>query len=99
MSAPAIFGGIPKSFAASPTAVAARIIAASSTNRTRSGGGIIIKATAANTQIVYIGGSNVDATVGFPLSAGEAVSLAVDDPSVVWAISASGTQNLRVLYI
>lgn len=100
MSARAIMGGGLKTFAATVTSAPAVIIAAPTGNLgPRSTGGLVVKANAANTQTLYIGGADVSTTVGFPLAAGESISMALDDPSRVYAVAPSGTQNLRVMYV
>lgn len=54
---------------------------------------VAIKAASANTQTVYVGDSGVAAATGFPLAAGEAITLDVNNrEAVLYAISASGSQ-------
>ena len=54
-------------------------------------GGIVVKAHDANPGKVYVGGgSGVLTTTGFELGAGQAVSLALNTQSIVYAIGASG---------
>lgn len=59
----------------------------------------LISADSANTQLVYIGGtSGVTAANGFgELSGATKDSITLQGPCAVYAISASGTQNVRVL--
>ncbi len=93
-------GATPKTGQASVTGSAAIMVAApTGATAPRASSGVVIKAPAANTQIVYIGGSDVTTANGYGLSAGDSVSLDIDDPSRVWAISASGTQALHFLYL
>ena len=57
--------------------------------------GLNVKALAANTDKVYVGGQGVTAsgaTGGYELSAGQAVPVSAADQNQVYAISASGTQ-------
>jgi len=66
--------------------------------------GIWIKApgtlhTAANSDSVYVGKSNVTAdsdveTGGYELAPGEELFLEVDDPSEVWVVSTAGAQDI-----
>ncbi len=63
------------------------------------GKGVQIKADAANSGTVYVGGSTVtadaaDATDGFPLSAGEGLLVPVDDPSKVYLIGSAAGQKV-----
>lgn len=46
---------------------------------------------------VYVGGPDVDATLGFPVAAGTAISVDVVQEAL-YAVVASGTQAVNVLY-
>lgn len=67
----------------------------------------IILANDSNSAIVYVGGDDVSSTTGIPLQAGEALNLGDVfmatartelDLYNIWAVSASGTQNLRIVH-
>jgi len=45
---------------------------------------ITVKAKTTNTGIIYIGGSNVDASNGFPLAAGDPTGLDLANSDLVW---------------
>ncbi|MHB1033226.1 MAG: hypothetical protein ACYC35_23935 [Pirellulales bacterium] len=65
----------------------------------RAAKGVQIKAAAANSGTVYVGQSDVtadaaDATDGFPLAAGEALFLPVDDPSKVYLVASTAGQKV-----
>lgn len=51
------------------------------TNTVRS---VTIKATAANTGIIYVGASSVSSSDGFPLAAGDTVSLDIANTNLIW---------------
>lgn len=79
-------------------ASAVQLVAAPSAgvqNIQRGNAGVIVKALPGNTATVYVGGdATVTSSTGFPLAAGDAITLPVDDPSRVYAVAASGTQAL-----
>jgi hypothetical protein len=59
--------------------------------------GVQIKASVANSGTVYVGNSDVtagsaDATDGFPLGAGDALFLPIDDPSKVYLVGSAAGQ-------
>jgi len=61
--------------------------------------GVLVKAAAANTGIVYVGTSGVtagsaDATDGVELSAGDAVLIEVDNANKVYAIGSAAGQKV-----
>jgi len=76
---------------------AAQLVAASTS--TRLVAGIVIKADDANTSVVYVGeSSSVAASAGaaasgFPLAAGQALVLNIDDASKIWLIGGAAGQN------
>lgn len=78
------------STAVSVTTSATQLLAASSTRRSV---GIYNNGT----QIVYVGASGVTTSAGFPVSAGGSLFLDKAAAAAVYAISASGTQNVRVI--
>jgi hypothetical protein len=66
--------------------------------------GVQIKASLANSGTVYVGNSDVtanaaDATDGFPLAAGEALFVSVNDPSKVYVIGSASGQTVFFLVI
>lgn len=59
--------------------------------------GVIVKADITNTGIIYVGNSDVTAgttagTDGFPLSAGETLTLEVNNPNLLYAIASANNQ-------
>ena len=58
---------------------------------------ITIKADNDNTDAVYIGDSSVTTTTGFRLNAGEAITLYLKDPSILYAISSSADQKIHYI--
>ncbi len=59
--------------------------------------GVQLKASVANSGTVYVGNSDVtagaaDATDGFPLGAGEALFVPIDDPSKIYLVGTSAGQ-------
>lgn len=80
-----------------PTGTAETIIAAAD-NQRRAPNGVMVKSLSTNTVLVYVGGSDVTTSNGYPLSAGEYVTLPVADPSLVYCISGSSSQVLRFIY-
>jgi len=62
--------------------------------------GVVIKAASSNTGIVYIGNSSVvtagtnDATDGFELSAGESVTIEIDNVNKLYAIGSAINQKV-----
>lgn len=82
------------------TAVRLLAVATGSAQGTgRAGSGVLVKALVANAAIVYVGDSTVTTSTGFPLSAGDTLSLPIDDASKLWAISASVTPTLAFIYL
>jgi hypothetical protein len=63
---------------------------------TNPGTGLLIKNVDA-TLAVYVGGSTVTAADGFPLAAGESVSLDLNAGTVVWVVSA-GSSNIKIIH-
>ena len=61
--------------------------------------GVTVKADITNTGIIYIGNSDVTAgstaaTDGFPLSAGETLTLEVNNPNLLYAIASANNQKI-----
>jgi hypothetical protein len=48
--------------------------------------------------VVYVGGEGVDTTDGFPLAAGASVSIDLMAGDEVWAVAASGSPNINMLF-
>jgi len=59
----------------------------------------LLKADPANTALIRIGNSATTGSNGFPLSAGESLTLEIIRGSAIFAASASGTQTLHFLAI
>ena len=93
--------GAPRTAQVATSSTAARLIAVPSgagANVGRAGSGIVIKALAANSAAVFIGDSTVTTGTGYGLAAGDSVSLNVDDPSKIWAVSVAA-QTLHIIYV
>ena len=45
---------------------------------------ITIKALAANSGVIYVGASDVDASSGFPLAAGDTISMDLANSDLIW---------------
>ena len=82
---------------------AAAVQAASS--QTQLNRGVIVKAGAGNTGVVYVGFSSgvtantAVATDGYPLAAAAEVGIPINDLSSVWFIADSSSQEVSLLYI
>ena len=64
--------------------------------------GVAVKAASTNTGILYIGNSDVTAgttaaTDGFPLSAGESVTIPVNNANLLYAIGSAANQAVFLL--
>lgn len=95
----AAFGASPTSGQVSVTGSAAILVAAPSSGTGRCSSGIVLYALAANTQNVFVGPSGVTSSTGYAIEPGKALSLDVDDPSRIYAVSASGTQTITYIYV
>jgi hypothetical protein len=61
--------------------------------------GVRVRAATANTGLVYVGSENVTADMGYPLPAGEEVSIPINHPSKVYVIggpSGNSTQTVTL---
>lgn len=58
-----------------------------------------IKALPANTGVIYVGGSAVAAANGYPLSAGDAVDIAIENLSDLWIDASANGQSVAWLVV
>lgn len=79
------------------TGTAAVLVAASTSNQRRSPEGVVVKALAANTAIVYVGGSGITVGTGYELSAGNSVNIPAADPALIYGIT-TGTNKVCIMY-
>jgi hypothetical protein len=85
---------------ASVTTTPAQIVSPSQIGSPQAYAGVSVKALAGNTQTIYVGDSSaVSSSNGYPLDAKETLTMPIDDPSKIWAVSASGTQILAIAYL
>lgn len=63
------------------------------------GNGVAVQSLTTNTVAVYIGGSDVTTSNGWCLMPGGSISIPVDDPSKIYVISGSPSQEVRFMYI
>lgn len=59
--------------------------------------GVLIKALAANSGTVYVGGSTVSTTTGYPLAAGEEVFISIENLDDVYVIGSADNQSVAFL--
>lgn len=59
--------------------------------------GFTVKAPAANTDLIAVGIVGVTINNGYVLSPGQSVTLYWRNPNLLYAVSASGTQDIRVV--
>lgn len=71
--------------------VAAVQIVVASTPATKE---VTVKAMSTNTGIVYVGATGVTTGTGFELTAGESITLAIDDANKVYAIGSAAAQSV-----
>ena len=60
---------------------------------------LTIKALAANTGLIYVGGSSVDSTSGFELSAGDSVSIAISNNNIIWIDASVSGEKVCVIAV
>lgn len=101
---PAVIGANPatlsKSVSSSSTAVALAAASTATTTRRAQSAGVLIKALSTNSETVYVGGSDVTTSNGYPLAASESVSLPIDDPSRIYIVGTSSTTvTVRAIYV
>lgn len=78
----------------------AEVVAAAIGNTQYLAIGLIIKAASGNSDIVYVGGSGVTILTGFELSAGEELTLEIDDPAKVYVITnPSQNEQQTITYV
>lgn len=75
------------------TAGTAEALAASSTRVLA----VVIRAKSGNTDSIYVGASDVDSTDGFPLAAGEAITLNVRDLADVYVDAAVNGEGVHYI--
>ena len=59
--------------------------------------GVVIKAKAANTGVIYVGASDVSSTTGFALAAGESITLDIDDLATVYIDSSVNGEGVTYI--
>jgi len=77
--------------------ITAELIYTSTSGHSDSPQGVVILNSDASIT-VYIGGEDVDTTDGFPIAAGASVSLDLIVGEAIWAVAASGTPNINMLF-
>tara|TARA_Y100000310_G_C20660306_1_gene804374 strand:+ start:1876 stop:2331 length:456 start_codon:yes stop_codon:yes gene_type:complete len=60
---------------------------------------ITIKALAGNTGLIYVGGNTVDSSNGFELSAGDSISLAIDNHDEIWIDSSVSGEGISYMSV
>jgi len=60
-------------------------------------GAVVVKADADNADVVYVGNGDVTTATGYPLAAGESVSLFVASVGAVYVIAIDTNQGARFL--
>lgn len=60
-------------------------------------GGLMLQAPSTNTASIYVGDSSVATTTGLEIQPGKGLTIPAQDESTVYAVVATGTQNLRVM--
>lgn len=60
---------------------------------------VIIKALSTNTGFIYIGGSDCSNTAGYILSAGESISMDIDDLFKIWIDSSVNAEGVSYIAI
>lgn len=92
------YGGIQKSYSF-PHFAAGRL--AGSINRVQGPDipceNVLIKAPLANTGIVYVGGNDVSSVVGYPLEAGNAVLLPINNINLIYYVGTVAADSLRYI--
>jgi len=99
MSTTAAFGALPNSAQATVGTTAAVVVAATTSRSPRAGNGVFVKAPLANTNPVFIGGEGVTTSTGVPLEKGTDMWIPISDPSLLYAIVASGTETLALFWL
>lgn len=60
---------------------------------------VTVKAKHTNTGLIFVGASTVDSATGFILSAGDSVSVDIDDLSDVWIDSSVNGEGVSYIYV
>lgn len=60
--------------------------------------GVKVKAASDNTAAVYVGMDNQVAANGYELLDGESIKISIDMLDKIWAVAASGTQTIYLLF-
>jgi len=60
---------------------------------------ITIKALVGNTGLIYVGGNTVDSSNGFELSAGDSISLAIDNHDEIWIDSSVSGEGISYMSV
>jgi len=58
-----------------------------------------VKAKSTNTGLIYVGDLNVDSTTGFILSAGDSLSVDVNNTNLIWIDSSVNGEGVSVAYV
>ncbi len=90
--AEALLSGVMPVIEAAPTTVASAKVTVTTAGvrvqfATTTCKSITVKAAAANAGIIYVDGSGVSAANGFPLSAGDTISLDISNTNIIWVDS------------
>ena len=57
--------------------------------------GVVLMATSSNTGTVYVGGSTITSSTGFPLAAGQSVYYAVSNLSAIYVLGTNTSDTLK----
>jgi hypothetical protein len=76
------------------TVVTAGVSVQFGTNTTKS---IVVKASTSNTGVVYVGGSVVSVINGFPLLAGDTISIDISNSDIIWIDSSVNGDSVNWL--
>lgn len=61
--------------------------------------GVLVTSLSTNTATIYLGGSDVSTANGTPLEPGDSIGLDLLANETLYARSATGTQDLRILWL
>ena len=100
MGVPSAIGAGIKYGAKSVTTAASALVTTGKKSDCRAPNGILVKVVSTAAGICYVGGdASVTSATGFPLSAGESLTVPIDDPARIFVIASAGTIDLRYIYI